>query len=69
MRIEKKSRKKAKENRDFFLEINEVVKISSFLRINSEKMFVDILNPIISKKSMKENWKIKERIYKKRDYF
>ena len=61
MRIEKKSRKKAKENRDFF-EINEVVRISNFLRINSEKMFVDILNPIISKKSMKENWKIKKNI-------
>ena len=30
-------------------------------------MFADALNPIIAKKSMKENWKIKEEIiyYKK----
>ena len=65
MRIEK-FKKKAKENRDNF-EIDEVVRIRNFLRLNSEKMFADALNPIIAKKSMKENWKIKEKIiYKKR---
>ena len=26
-------------------------------------MFADALNPIIAKKSMKENWKIKDRLY------
>ena len=64
----KKSRKKAKENREIF-EIDEVVRISNFLRLISEKMFADALNPIIAKKSMKENWKIKGKIiYQKRDY-
>ena len=42
--------------------IYEVVKISNFLRLNSEKMFADALNPIIAKKSIKENWKIKGKI-------
>ena len=32
-------------------------------------MFADALNPIIAKKSMKENWKIKGKIInQKRDY-
>ena len=31
-------------------------------------MFVDVLNPIIAKKSMKENWKIKNKnIYLKKE--
>ena len=65
MRIEKKSREKANENRDIF-EIDEVVIISNFLRINSEKMLADAQNPKISNKSIKENWKIKGKIiYKK----
>ena len=33
-------------------------------------MFSDALNPIIAKKRMKENWKIKGKIiYQKRDYY
>ena len=56
------------EKRDIF-EIYEVVRISNFLRLNSEKMFKDALNLIIAKKNMKENWKIKGKIiYQKRDY-
>ena len=32
-------------------------------------MFADALNPIIARKNMKENWKIKGKIiYQKRDY-
>ena len=31
-------------------------------------MFLDALNPIIAKKSMKENWKIKGKIISKRGY-
>ena len=31
-------------------------------------MFADALNLIIAKKNMKENWKIKERLYIKKDY-
>ena len=61
LRIEKKSRRKAKENREIF-EIDEVVWISNFFRINLEKMFTDALNPIIAKKSMKEKWNIKGKI-------
>ena len=58
-------KKTTKENKEIF-EIYKVVRISNFLRINSEKMFADALNPIITKKSMKENWKIiGEIIYKK----
>ena len=53
-------KKKTKENRIFL--IDEVVRIRNFLRLNSEKIFVDALNPIISKKSKKENWKIKGKI-------
>ena len=53
----KKTRKKAKENREIF-EIDEAVRINNFLRINSEKMFAYSLNPIIAKKNIKENWKI-----------
>ena len=46
-----------------------MIRISNFLRLNSEIMFADALNPIIAKKSMKENWKIKGKIiYQKRDY-
>ena len=45
MRI-KKTWRKDNENRVIF-EIDEVVKISNFLRLNSEKLFVDALNPII----------------------
>ena len=67
MRIEK-IKKKRKENRENF-EIDEVVRISNFFRLNSEKMFADALNLIIANKSMKENWKIKWKIiYQKRDY-
>ena len=36
--------------------------MSNFLRINSEKMFADALDPIIAKKTIKENWKIKVKI-------
>ena len=36
--------------------------MSNFLRLNSEKMFADALNPIITKNSMKENWKIIKNI-------
>ena len=43
-------------------EIDEVVRISNFLRLNSGKMFAGALNPIIAKKSMKENWKMKGKI-------
>ena len=33
-------------------------------------MFVDALNPIVAKKNMKINWKIKEKIiYQIRDYY
>ena len=28
-------------------------------------MFADVLNPIVTKKSIKENWKIKKKISKK----
>ena len=30
-------------------------------------MFADALNPIIAKKSMKENWKKKERLFIKKE--
>ena len=47
-------------------DIYEVVRISNFFWLNSEQMLSDTLNPIIAKKSMKENWKIKGKIiYKK----
>ena len=49
LRIEKIQEK---ENRDM-LEINEVVRISNFLRINSQKMFEKALNTIIAKKTWK----------------
>ena len=64
MRIEK-IKKKAKENREIF-EIDDVVRISNFLRLNSEKMFADALNPIIAKKNTKENWRIIEKLYIKK---
>ena len=38
----KKSRKKSKENREIF-EIDEVVRISNFLRLNSEKKYLQML--------------------------
>ena len=59
--IENKIKKKRKRNIEKF-EIDEVVRISNFLILNSEKMFEDALNPKIAKKSMKENWKIKGKI-------
>ena len=52
---------KSKQNEENFV-IDEVVRISNFLRINLDKMFEDALNPIIARKSMKENWKIKGKI-------
>ena len=65
MRIEIK---KIKENRDIS-EIDEVARISNFLRIYSEKMLEDALNPIIASESMKENWEIKGKtICQERDY-
>ena len=36
--------------------------MSNFLIINLEKIFEDVLKPIIAKKNMKENLKIKGRI-------
>ena len=64
MRIKNKKKQK-KEN----FEIDEVVRINNFLRINSEKMFADALNQIRAKKNMKESWKIKWKIiFQKRDY-
>ena len=53
----KKINKKEK-NKEIF-EIDEVVRISSFKIINSDKNFADTLNSIIARKSMKDNWKIK----------
>ena len=52
--------KKGKEYVEVF-EQNEVVRISNFIRINKEKMHADSLNLRIAKKTMKENWKIKEK--------
>ena len=57
----KNQEKKVKEKKEI-CEIDEVVRISNFLRLNSEKMFADALNPIITKNSMKENWKIIKNI-------
>ena len=62
----KKILKKNKRKREMF-EIDEEVRISSFLRINSEKMLENTLNSIIAKKSMKNNWKIKGKIIIKRN--
>ena len=55
---------KKQTNKEIF-ELDEVVKISRFLIINSKKIFAGALNLIIAKKSMKRNWKIKwKNIYK-----
>ena len=60
---------KAKANRDIF-QIDEVVRISNFLRINSERIFANALNPIIAttKKHEKELEDKRRIIYQKRDY-
>ena len=64
MRIEK-IKKKTKVNRENF-EIDKVVKISNNLSINSDKMFADALNFIITKKHERElEDKRKDYIYKK----
>ena len=60
MRIEK-NKKKSKENREI-CELDEAIRISNFLRLNSEKMIADALNSIIAKKIMKEKRKIKRKI-------
>ena len=54
-----KSREKGKEYVEVF-EQNEVGRISNFIWINKEKMYIDSLNLRIAKKTMKENLKIKE---------
>ena len=64
-----KSRKKGKEYVEVF-EQNEVVRISNFIKINKEKMHAGSINLRITKKTMKENWKIKAKvIMQKRDYW
>ena len=63
-----KSRKKRKKYVEVF-EINEVVRIFNFIRINKEKMHADFFNLRIAKKAMKENWKIKAKAIMRRwDY-
>ena len=67
LRIEKTNKKQT--NKEIF-ELDEVVKISRFLIINSKKIFAGALNLIIAKKSMKRNWKIKwKNMDQKRDYY
>ena len=61
MRI-KKSKKISKKIKKF--DIDEVVRISKYLRKRIREICADALNLIIAKKSMKENWKKNERLYK-----
>ena len=51
------------ESRKNNLGIDKAVRISNFLRINSEKMFADVLNPIIATTKKYER-KLKIRNFK-----